>query len=74
MEKWLTSGYRQVNKKLAENPDFISCLEDLRAAEQQYLVVLAKLPEEDRILIEEYITLLQEVEYQRTCAAYSCND
>ena len=45
-------------------------LEECRALEPEYLRVMESLPENDREIIEQYITLCQAVDYRETVTAY----
>lgn len=72
MKEWLETGMNQVNALLGHDPDFQQLLEQLQKAETDYLAVIKKLPPSEAERIDEYIALCEEVEYQKTCAAYYC--
>ena len=72
MEKWLRIGKHQVMEILSHDPEFQKLLAELEQAELKYQEVLAKLSPEDQKIVENYIALCEDVEYQKTHTAYKC--
>ena len=72
MEEWLRIGMKQVRELLLHDPEYNKILCDVIAAEEKYLKIIEKLPVEERACVDEYIALCEEMEYQRTYAAYRC--
>ena len=72
MEKWLKIGQPQVQELLDRDPDFQRMLAQLEVLEEQYQQILKKLNPEDQEIVERYIGLCEELEYQRTHTAYKC--
>lgn len=72
MEQWLKIGRYQVQEILEHDPEFKKLLTQLEQAEEQYRRVRDSLSPEDQQIIERYIELCEEVEYQKTHTAYRC--
>lgn len=72
MEKWLRIGQPQVQEMLAHDPDFQKMLSKLEGLEEQYQQVLKKLNPEDQEIVDRYIGLCEELDYQKTYTAYKC--
>jgi hypothetical protein len=72
MEKWLRIGQPQVQEILDRDPDFQKLLSELECLEVTYQQVLKKLSPEDQEIVERYIGLCEELEYQKTHTAYKC--
>jgi hypothetical protein len=72
MEKWLRIGQPQVQEILDHDPDFQKMLSELEGLEAQYQQVLQKLSSADQEIVERYIGLCEELEYQKTHTAYKC--
>ena len=72
MKEWLETGMRQVNALLVNDGDFQELTERLTAAAEHYRTLLQRLSQEDRQIIETYLTLCEEAQYQKTVTAYYC--
>lgn len=72
MEQWLRIGRLQVQEILDHDPEFNQLLAQLEQAEIEYRRVMDTLPPEDQEIIENYIALCEDVEYQKTHTAYRC--
>lgn len=72
MQEWLKTGMPQVNALLGSDGDFQELTQRLTAAGELYRAVLRTLSVQDREIIETYLTLCEEAEYQKTVAAYYC--
>ena len=72
MKEWLETGMQQVNALLVSDEDFQKLTQRLTAAGQLYRTLLRTLSIQDREVIETYLTLCEEAEYQKTVAAYYC--
>lgn len=72
MEQWLRIGRYQVQEILDHDPEFKVLLTQLEQAEEDYRKVRNKLSAEDQEIVENYIALCEEVEYQKTHTAYRC--
>jgi hypothetical protein len=72
MRECLETGIHQVNALLGSDTDFQSLTEQLDTAYEHYSAVVEKLPPEDQDIIEDYIALCSELEYQKTYTAYYC--
>jgi hypothetical protein len=72
MKEWLETGMHQVNALLGKDADFQELLEQLTVALEKYQSVMDRLPQEEKEIIEDYIALCEEVEYQKTHTAYYC--
>lgn len=72
MKEWLDIGIHQVNGLLSRDADFQKLTKQLTAAQEHYVAVVKKLPPEDQQIIEHYIALCEEIEYQKTLTAYYC--
>ena len=72
MEKWLRFGQPQVQEILDRDPDFQKMLAQLEVLEEQYQQVLQKLSPADQEIVERYVGLCEELEYQKTHTAYKC--
>lgn len=72
MEQWLRIGRYQVQEILDHDPEFKLLLTQLEQAEEDYRKVRNKLSAEDQEIVENYIALCEEVEYQKTHTAYRC--
>ena len=70
MEEWLRIGRYQVQELLEHDPEYQKILCDLSVAEKEYNQIMKKLTPEQRELIDTYIALCEELEYQRTHTAY----
>ena len=70
MEQWLNIGADQVEAILKNDKDYQQMLVELEQAEEKYLNVVAKLSAEEREIVEDYIALCEDVEYQKTHTAY----
>ena len=55
---------------LSQDPEFNEMMAALAKAEEKYHMVTQKLSPEDREIVEHYIALCEEVEYQKTHTAY----
>jgi hypothetical protein len=72
MKEWLEIGTHQVNAILGCDADFQNLSKQLVFAEKQYRTVIEKLSPIELEIIENYIALCEEVEYQKTRTAYYC--
>lgn len=72
MSEWQETGMHQVNALLSKDADFQGLSKQLTVAQEHYQTAVGKLPPEERKFIEDYITLCEEVEYQKTLTAYYC--
>ena len=72
MKEWLETGMHQVNALLSNDPDFQQLTQRLQEAETHYLALIRKLPPEEQEIMEDYIALCEETEYQKTYTAYYC--
>ena len=72
MQEWLETGMPQVNALLVSDEDFQKLTQRLTAAGEQYRTLLRTLSAQDREVIETYLTLCEEAEYQKTVTAYYC--
>ena len=64
MKEWLQTGMNQVNGLLSKDQDFQNLM--------QRLDIVSKLSPEEQLMIEDYIALCEEIEYQKTFTAYYC--
>ena len=64
-------NFREV-RLLSKDPDFQLLTQQLQEAKDGYLALIRKLPPKQQEIIEDYIALCEETEYQKTCAAYYC--
>ena len=72
MKEWLEVGIHQVNGLLDNDSDFQTLLKQLGAAQAEYQAIISTLTAEERLAIENYIALSEEMEYQKTLTAYYC--
>ena len=72
MKEWLETGMTQVNALLVSDEDFQKLTQRLTAAGQLYRTLLRTLSPQDREVIETYLALCEDAEYQKTVAAYYC--
>ena len=72
MSEWQETGMHQVNALISKDADFQGLSKQLTVAQEHYQTAVGKLPPEERKFIEDYITLCEEVEYQKTLTAYYC--
>ena len=72
MDKWLKIGRLQVQEILDHDPEFKQLLAQLEQAEKEYRKVIKTLPPQEQEIIENYIALCEDVEYQKTHTAYRC--
>ena len=72
MQQWLKIGRHQVNEFLDRDPEYQELLSRQAETEQAFLRILKKLDAQDRQTVEQYISLCEELEYQRTVTAYKC--
>ena len=72
MEEWLKVGQPQMQEILDRDPAFQSLLQDLERTEAEYQQVLQKLTQEDQQIVERYIGLCEELDYQKLHTAYKC--
>ena len=72
MQQWLKIGRHQVNEFLDKDPEFQALLTRQAETEKDYLRVIKKLSPQERQVIEQYLSLCEELEYQRTITAYKC--
>lgn len=72
MKEWQETGMHQVNALLSIDADFQELMKHLTVVQEHYQTVVGKIPPEERESIEDYITLCEEVEYQKTRTAYYC--
>ena len=72
MKEWLQTGMYQVNGLLREDQDFQNLMQRLEIAGKDYQRILSKLSLEEKLIIENYIALCEEIEYQKTFTAYYC--
>lgn len=70
MEQWLKIGASQVEELLKKDSEFQELLTELKEAEKRYTMVRAKLSPSDREIVEDYISLCEDVEYWKTHTAY----
>ena len=70
MEQWLKTGANQVQELLEHDPEYKQMMAELVQAEEEYLKIMAKLSPEDREIVEHYIALCEDVEYQKTHTAF----
>lgn len=72
MERWLETGFDQVKEALRLDAEYQKLVADCARAAECYEEVVGKLTEEEQRIIEDYIALCEEVEYQWTYTAYRC--
>ena len=72
MKEWLQTGMYQVNSLLRKDQDFQNLMQRLEIASKDYQRILSKLSPEEKLIIENYIALCEEIEYQKTFTAYYC--
>ena len=72
MEQWLRIGQPQIQEILKHDPEFKQLLAKMKEAELEYRRVMDTLPPQDQEIIENYIVLCENVEYQKTYTAYRC--
>ena len=72
MKEWLETGMQQVNALLVSDEDFQKLTQRLTAAGELYRALLRTLSPQNREVIETYLALCEEAEYQKTVAAYYC--
>ena len=72
MKEWLDTGMHQVKGLLSKDADFQGLLNQLTMAQNEYQTVVGKLPPAEQKIIENYIALCEEAEYQKTLTAYYC--
>ena len=72
MKEWLETGMQQVRALLETDADFQDLTGQLTDAGRNYRSVIQKLPAKDREIIEYYLALCEEVEFQKILAAYHC--
>ena len=72
MKEWLETGMPQVNALLVSDEDFQKLTQRLTAAGELYRALLRTLSPQNREVIETYLALCEEAEYQKTVAAYYC--
>lgn len=72
MKEWLDTGIHQVNALTKQDPDFQKLMERLDTAHKSYDTVVMKLSTDEQQIIEDYIALCEELEYQKTFTAYYC--
>ena len=72
MKEWLEYGYYETVKRVEKDTLYQALLE--RCAEQEclYLNIIQKLTPEERLVVEDYIALCEELQYQKTHTAYYC--
>lgn len=72
MRQWTKIGCHQVNEFLSRDEDFQALLAQRDGAEATFLQIIGALPEQDRLAVERYLALCEEVEHRRTITAYQC--
>lgn len=73
MDNWTDLAVFEITAAAKNDACYQALLRRCAQAEIHYLSVSAKLTEEDRRAIEEYITLCEETQYRMTQLAYFCN-
>lgn len=72
MKEWLRIGRHQVQELLDHDTEYQKILRVLSIAEKKYLQIMEKLPPVEREIVDDYIELCEDLEYQRTHTAYRC--
>ena len=72
MREWLECGIHLVNDLLRTDQDFRELFQRLEITPKEYDAVVEKLSLNQRQVIEDYISLCEELEYQKTFTAYYC--
>lgn len=72
MEEWIRTGQAQMQEMLDHDPEFNLLLGELEQAEERYKQVLQQLSSEDQQIVERYIGLCEELDYQKIHTAYKC--
>lgn len=72
MQQWVKIGCNQVNEFLATDKEYQTLLFQRDEAEKAYLQFIHNLSEQDRMVVEHYLALCEEVEHRRTVTAYQC--
>lgn len=72
MDQWLTLGLHQVNILVGEDEEYQRLLAEMNKAQAEYDAVMEKLALEDQQKVEHYIALCEDLEYQKTIAAWYC--
>lgn len=72
MDKWTDLAVLRITAAAKNDPCYQSLLRRCEQAELLYQTVSAKLTEEDRRIVEEYIALCDQMQYRLTQLAYFC--
>lgn len=72
MKQWLEVGIYQVRDMLSRDEGYGRLMIQCEKAKERYDIIVAKLTEQEREEIEDYIALCEELEYQWTHTAYRC--
>ncbi len=72
MKHWLEVGIYPVRDILLKDEEYARLMIQCEKARERYDIIVAKLTEQEREEIEDYIALCEELEYQWTHTAYRC--
>lgn len=72
MKQWLEFGEKQVTALLKCDPDHKKLLEQMDIVQEAYIKIVERLSGEERDVVERYITICEDLEHQRTIAAWYC--
>ena len=72
MDRWNEIVYPRIVEAAKEDARNNENLEKVSAAEKKYIEVLQNMQQDQRDAIEEYISAIEELDYQRMRIAYYC--
>lgn len=70
MKQWMEIGTYQVNQWVTNDREYQQLLEEINHAQAEYLAIMSKLSPQEYEKVENYIALCENLEYQRTIAAW----
>ena len=70
MNEWLDYGCRETTERVKKDAFYQKLLKKCEEQERRYECIMSKLDPGDRMVVEDYIALCEELQYQKTHTAY----
>lgn len=70
MDKWVDDVYIRLVQSAKSDADYQELLSQCMKAETDYALIVSTMTEEDRLRVDDYIALCEEVQYRMTRLAY----
>ena len=70
MDYWTHEVLSRLMQRVENDEEHQLLLMQCRNAEMDYLTIMERISEEDRLIIEEYISICEDMEYRKTQLAY----